>query len=123
VVDKWYYTHGDEIHGPVSAAELRRLAHTGGLLPADLIWAAGVDASRAVPAEAALSLAAPTAEDREKAEPPATPVPDWVRDLRAVLAQGHDPAALPHAPFMSWLADVRRAEENAPPAKGPRAGE
>jgi hypothetical protein len=123
VSDEWYYTHGDEVHGPVSADELRRLARTGGLLPADLIWSAGVDASTAVPAEAALSLAAPAAADPAGSEPAATPVPEWVRDLADVLAEGGDPASLPHAPFASWLADVRRAEENARPAKEPPARE
>jgi len=119
VSDQWYFRHAGTIHGPVSADELRRLARTGGLLAADLIWSAGVDASTAVPAEAALSLAVPVPAGRAGCESAATPVPDWVRDLAAVFAQGRDPGSLPHASFASWLADVRRAEENARPAKGP----
>jgi hypothetical protein len=39
---QWWYARGDEQFGPVSAAELRRLASTGGLSPGDLVWREGL---------------------------------------------------------------------------------
>ncbi len=39
--DQWFYSHAAAVHGPVSGDDLRRLAHTGGLLPEDLVWPVG----------------------------------------------------------------------------------
>jgi hypothetical protein len=39
---QWWFARGDEQFGPVSAAELRRLASTGGLSPGDLVWREGL---------------------------------------------------------------------------------
>ncbi len=39
---QWWYARGDEQSGPVSAAELRRLASTGALAPGDLVWREGL---------------------------------------------------------------------------------
>ncbi len=39
---QWWYARGDEQFGPVSAAELRRLASTGSLSPGDLVWREGL---------------------------------------------------------------------------------
>ena len=39
---QWWYAREDEQFGPVSAAELRRLASQGGLSPGDLVWREGL---------------------------------------------------------------------------------
>lgn len=39
---QWYYTKGDTKIGPVSAAELKRLAQNSELLPDDLVWREGL---------------------------------------------------------------------------------
>jgi hypothetical protein len=39
---QWWYARGDEQLGPVSAAELRRLAATAALSPNDLVWREGM---------------------------------------------------------------------------------
>jgi hypothetical protein len=39
---QWYYAKGGQRLGPVEEAELVRLAQSGGLLPSDLVWHAGM---------------------------------------------------------------------------------
>jgi GYF domain 2 len=39
---QWWYAQGDDQLGPVSPADLRRLAGSGGLGPADLVWREGM---------------------------------------------------------------------------------
>ena len=40
---EWYYASGDQRHGPVSFAELRRLAASDTIEPTDLMWKDGMD--------------------------------------------------------------------------------
>jgi len=40
--EKWLYKKGDQRHGPVNSADLRRLAEIGRLGPDDLIWREGM---------------------------------------------------------------------------------
>lgn len=40
---QWYYARNDQQFGPVSAAELKRLAEDGKLSPDDLLWREGMD--------------------------------------------------------------------------------
>jgi hypothetical protein len=40
---EWYYAKGNKQHGPVSAAELKKLADTGELKPGDLVWRGGME--------------------------------------------------------------------------------
>lgn len=42
MADQWFYAKGKQAHGPVAAAELKRLASTGGLSPDDLVRKAGM---------------------------------------------------------------------------------
>lgn len=41
-MNRWHYEHDGRPHGPVSDAELRRLARAGALLPTDRVWRAGL---------------------------------------------------------------------------------
>jgi hypothetical protein len=107
---RWYYTHDEAIQGPATADELHRLAHTGGLLPTDLIWPENMDAAEAVPAEAAMVFGLPLAEEPPAAGPaPASvraPLPDWVRDSAAALGPPGNPGGLSTPPPSAWLRDV-----------------
>jgi hypothetical protein len=40
---KWYYSVGDERHGPVSLMDLRQLVLNGQVTPHDLVWKDGLD--------------------------------------------------------------------------------
>lgn len=42
MADEWHYSSQGDRHGPVSAAELKRLADAGQLSPADLVWKEGL---------------------------------------------------------------------------------
>jgi hypothetical protein len=101
-VDQWYYTHAATIRGPVSARELRRLAQTNGLHTTDLIWPAGADQSRAVPAAAALSFPSQPVEEAAGSALPPT-----------ALGKPTTPPALTPAvevPGLDWLADVEQGD-------------
>ena len=39
----WFYAHGDEEKGPVSAEELKKLAASNALAPTDLVWQEGME--------------------------------------------------------------------------------
>jgi hypothetical protein len=115
MTDQWYYTHAEGVHGPVTGADLRRLAHSGGLLPTDLIWPVGWEPLDGVPAEAALRFPeAPPADPLGGVVPPS--FPNWLPELAAALASGEDLASLPSPPPHLWLPDVSRAEGSDPPA-------
>jgi hypothetical protein len=112
VTDRWFYTHEGKTHGPVSAAEIKRLAAAGLLLPTDLLWPAGTDPKGAVSVAAAVA-----------AEPPAPTgpaVPDWLGDV-ALAERSGAAAAVPRPPaLLHWLDDIRRIEGQRPPAEAPR---
>jgi GYF domain 2 len=42
MASQWYYAKGGEQHGPISGRELKELATSGGLGPADLVWKEGM---------------------------------------------------------------------------------
>ena len=65
----WYYAKDDRQLGPVTAAELRRLAAIGSLAPEDLIWREGMEGW--APAARLKALFPPGKEGAAK-EPPAT---------------------------------------------------
>jgi hypothetical protein len=54
VADEWYYAQQGQQHGPVTAAQLKQLAQSGGLLPTDLVWKQGM--ANWAPASAARGL-------------------------------------------------------------------
>lgn len=99
MTDRWFYTHGGQTLGPVTAAQLRQLAGSGRLAPNDLIWPEGRQRNEAVPAHAAVDFQTPAAPLANK--------PDWLDDLRAA-APIEKKAAEPAGP--DWLEDVRAAE-------------
>lgn len=43
MADDWYYTKNGERQGPVSSTKLKKLATEGWLIPADLVWKAGME--------------------------------------------------------------------------------
>jgi len=110
---QWYYAHEQQQMGPVSSAELKRLAAASQLFPEDLIWREGMEewapalrvkglfppreAADATPAEATVPAAVP----QPPSEPPA-PTSD-VRLANSFLPAteppaGPPPAATPVAP-------------------------
>jgi serine/threonine protein phosphatase PrpC len=101
MIDRWYYTHGGQTLGPVTAAQLRQLAASGRLEPDDLIWPEGRQQNEAVPAHAAVDFQTPPAPIANK--------PDWLDDIRAAAPTEKKPAS-PARP--DWLEDVRAAEED-----------
>ncbi|HTU18780.1 MAG TPA: GYF domain-containing protein [Gemmataceae bacterium] len=101
MIDRWYFTHGGQTLGPVTAAQLRQLAMSGRLEPNDLIWPEGRQQGDAVPAHAAIEF--------KTSSPPLAKKPDWLDDIRAAPATERKPAA-PARP--DWLEDVRAAEED-----------
>jgi hypothetical protein len=54
--DRWYYVHGGQKQGPVSSAQLDRLANTGQLAPEDRIWLDGDDPANGLHARAAVDF-------------------------------------------------------------------
>jgi serine/threonine protein phosphatase PrpC len=117
MIDRWYYTHAGKTLGPVAAAELRRLASTGQLMPNDLIWPEGGQQSGGVPAQAAIDFTAPASAATPPASPPPSapttvptpaPKPDWLDDIRAAQKTERKPAASAQP---DWLEDVRAAEK------------
>jgi hypothetical protein len=114
--DGWYYTHGNETRGPVSATELRGLAKIGALQPTDLIWPAASGLDDAVLAEAALSF--PQTGDPAAPEAGAgralTPAPDWLPSLTEAISSLPDQPAGSTPPEV-WLEDIRRVESPPPP--------
>jgi serine/threonine protein phosphatase PrpC len=99
MIDRWYYTHGGQTLGPVTAAQLRQLAGSGQLGPNDLIWPEGRDQAQAIVASAAIDFSTPTASPSNK--------PDWIEDIRAATEKKKTPAQL------DWLDDIRSAEKDA----------
>ena len=73
--DQWYYSHAAGVHGPISGDDLRRLAHTGGLLPEDLVWPVGWEPLDAISAEAALRFPEPPPLDPAAGQAPRPRVP------------------------------------------------
>jgi len=107
MADRWFYTQGEQVRGPVPAAELSQLAAAGALAPQDLVWPEDADRAQAVSVEAALrppSAAAPKG-------------PDWLGDVKAVEQATPPPPPAPRAAMPDWLDDVRRAEQPAAPAR------
>jgi protein phosphatase len=99
MTDRWYYTHAEQTLGPVTAAQLRKLATDGRLAPTDRIWPEGRDRREAVEARAAIDFGTPAAPPPNK--------PDWLDDIHA--AEKAKPPTTPASP--DWLDDVRAAEE------------
>jgi serine/threonine protein phosphatase PrpC len=112
MIDRWYYMHGGQTLGPVTAAQLRQLMSNGQLDPSDLLWPEGRQPNEAVPAQAAVNCTPPSAAAVDCTPPLASVVenkPDWLDDIRA--ATGTEPKPIPSSQ-PDWLDDVRVAEEN-----------
>jgi hypothetical protein len=109
MAQRWYYSRGGTQQGPCTAQELRELAQTGGLAPADLIWPADKGPAHAVLAESALSFPLP-------AESAA--VPDWLQDVQAreqhTGPHRHDWST---TEMPAWVDDQRRLQGLPPLTK------
>jgi hypothetical protein len=73
---RWFYGRDEARRGPFSAAEMKALASSGGVLPDDTVWQEGVE--RGVPARKVknlfpLAAAAALAAAEELTAPPAAP--------------------------------------------------
>ena len=107
-MNRCYYTHEGQTHGPIERADLRQLAEAGQLLPDDRVWAENMRPDQAVEASlivdfATLAPAAPAAlaAPVAPAAPAAPAAPDWLTDV----AQAE--AARPPKSFApDWLASV-----------------
>ena len=124
MADRWYYTHHDAVHGPVSGAALRGLIEKGGLSPADHIWPEGGDRRQAIRADAALAFPAPVPVPLASpvAESAPSQATDWLAGLAAAVATGGDLMALPPPPAVAWLSDMRRIEQPSGRDHGSPAG-
>ena len=74
----WHYARNDQRYGPILAAELKRLADSGELLPGDLVWKEGMGAW--VTADKLKGLFPPTAEHSPV---PVAPVPPTLPPVAA----------------------------------------
>jgi hypothetical protein len=77
---RWFYAHNGHTHGPVTPQQVKYLAATGGLMPEDLIWPEGGDASQALTAERALDFVALRRLAQEAGARPQMPRPAGTRD-------------------------------------------
>jgi serine/threonine protein phosphatase PrpC len=102
MIDRWYYTHGGQTLGPVTAAQLRQLLGNGQLDPSDLIWQEGRGQKEGAPVQASLDVSAPATEKKL----------DWLDDVRATAQPETKPAPSVQSSQPDWLEDVRAAEEN-----------
>jgi protein phosphatase len=103
MADRWFYTQGGQVRGPVSGAELMQMAASGQLGPQELLWAEGGDRSQAVTVEAAAGPAPGAAGGG----------PDWLRDVQKAEKAAPPSPLAPRAGAPDWLEDVRRAEQAA----------
>jgi serine/threonine protein phosphatase PrpC len=127
MADRWFYSHGGQVRGPVSVEELRRLLAAGQVLPGDDAWeetVPGAPASVVCRAADVLSvtpppLPIPTGLPPLPQQPPAPRAattalkPDWLPDI--AQAEG----AVSAGEEFEWLAEVEIPPASAPaPGKG-----
>jgi hypothetical protein len=131
----WYYAHGDEQLGPVSSAELKRLAEAADLSPDDLVWREGMEDWAPAQRVKGLFPVRETAEGEAASEraivaPPAPPIahaagppaappaPPPAPALAAAVATL--PVAQPAAPApIVATIETTAAAEPVPPAAAP----
>ena len=101
---EWYYAKGDKQIGPVSASDLKALAHSGGLAPTDVVWKEGMDGW--VPARQIKGLFPGGGAQTKKAAPPPLSVTGAGKSPVA-LAGASDDSPLPPPP---WSAEERDAQ-------------
>lgn len=85
----WYYSHGEEQLGPLTASQLKKLAAAGKLAPADLVWKEGMDDWVAASSiDGLIPIAPPTDSPPEDAtsEPPPTTAPVIAAQPRAAIS-------------------------------------
>jgi GYF domain 2 len=88
---QWWYARGDDQLGPVSPADLRRLAAGGNLAPADLVWREGM--AEWAPAARIKGLFPDAREAAEDGPPPTAPPPPAAAPVDAPA--GEAPSADP----------------------------
>jgi tRNA A-37 threonylcarbamoyl transferase component Bud32 len=109
MVERWYYRHGGETVGPLSAGEIKAHARAGRLAADDGIWPEGVPGTHWVRAELVIGAAAFAASG---------PTPGWLKDVAALERARAKPPAPSAAPRPRWL-DEPAAVEPAPPTLAP----
>ncbi|NLE38873.1 MAG: DUF4339 domain-containing protein [Pirellulaceae bacterium] len=115
---EWYYAHDERQFGPVSTAELKRLADRGDLTPGDLVWRQGIpDWVEASQVKGLFHANAPAATPNPGATVPSNPGPTIqpVAGPAAVRTESVDraaSAALRH-PVEVVLSAARRSATRA----------
>jgi hypothetical protein len=94
---QWWYARDDEQLGPLTPADLRRLASGGGLAPTDLVWREGM--SEWAPAARIKGLFPETRDPADDAPPQASPPAEPGSALAPPVEQGR--AQTPEAIFPS----------------------
>jgi protein phosphatase len=94
MADRWFYSHGGQVQGPVTAADLRRLLASSQLSADADVW----EETPAGQPPAGVCRAADVAAAPQPMLPPLHPLP-------------LPPAPPPPPPAPEWLGDVARAEE------------
>ena len=112
MADQWYSWHAGKVLGPVPREELYRLAMTGVLMPADLLWPQSGDPRDAVEVQAALDFSK---------LPPRVAAPAWLSDVQQALQA--QPVRIVDVP--DWVSDMEAAaavtfSAPAPPAPPPQ---
>ena len=115
---EWYHARGNKQMGPVSAAELKRLAAAGDLHPDDLVWREGLN--EWAPAKSVRGLFEDEAKPTVAEELPSQPVLPVAKPLaKDVEPETHVPtpkAVVPRPPawhLMDLLLDSLRSDFNA----------
>ena len=103
MAERWYYKHGGAVLGPVSDEQLKQLAASGALLPADVIWAEGKNEGTGVEAELLMDFTA-----LRQAKPAAG---NWLGKVAQTLAT---PKAVAPSTTPDWLADLQQAVGSQP---------
>jgi hypothetical protein len=114
---QWWYARGDEQFGPVSAAELRRLASTGALSPGDLVWREGL--AEWAPAARLKGLFPETPAAPAPREPAAAPRTGSESDKVTIAAPAVDPRPATITEPRAEVATQETAELSTEPPSDP----
>jgi hypothetical protein len=103
---QWYYSQHDQMMGPVSSGELRRLAQTGELVPSSLVWREG------------MGEWAPAAKVRGLFADAASPAPRAFAETAAGSGnRGNQPHGDPYAELLSQATHTPDSGQSPVPAE------
>jgi hypothetical protein len=118
MAEKWYYGRGDEQFGPFSADQLKELAATGQILPADSVWKEGM--TRGVLASKVKHLfAAPPRQAPDPGGPVPKSVPDPAEAAETVASAAVTPEPAPKPPAARENLAARDPRLAEPPQEQP----